>query len=232
MKIHSLSHSARWLLPLLIVGLALVAVACTTPQPLPVAPTPIPTLPPSEVTAPDAGPAVPSVNLPVSAPVASAGATIYKDKCAECHGDDGHGKVDKARDFTDADYLRAASPAAFFQEVTGGQSDMPAYKDELTDGERWDVVFYLWHFSVTPDVLAQGKGVYESAGCVACHGPDGQGTIPQARKFTPDFIASYPASQFYQAVSAGKGIMPAHQDRLSSADRWAVVEYEIGRAHV
>ncbi|MGQ9840377.1 MAG: c-type cytochrome [Anaerolineae bacterium] len=87
------------------------------------------------------------------------------------------------------------------------------------------VTFYVWSFSVDAATLAQGKKVYEEQGCLACHGPQGQGAIPQARKFTPDFIASYPATQFYQSVSAGKGIMPPHQDRLSAADRWAAVEY-------
>jgi cytochrome d ubiquinol oxidase subunit I len=33
------------------------------------------------------------------------------------------------------------------------------------------------------------------------------------------------ATQFYQSVSGGKGIMPAWQDRLSADDRWAAVEY-------
>ncbi len=226
MKMHGLLHNPKWLLPFLVIGLALGLVACSTPQPLPVAPTVIPTLPPATLAPPDtSAPAAPGVSLPVSAPVAAAGEAIYQDKCATCHGPDGNGLVEGARDFTDADYVRAAAPVAFFQAVTGGQGAMPGFKDELTDEERWNVVYFLWGFSVTPDVLAQGKGVYESAGCIACHGPEGQGAIPQARKFTPDYIAGVPASQFYQSVSAGKGIMPAHQDRLSAADRWASVEY-------
>lgn len=226
MKLTTLSRRPKWLLPFFVLILAVGLVACNTPQPLPTAPTVIPTLPPATLPPPDTGaPAAPSVSLPVAAPVAAAGQTIYQAKCASCHGTDGNGVVEKARDFTDADYVRAAAPVAFFQAVTGGQGTMPAFKDELTAEERWNVVFFLWSFSVTPDVLAKGKGVYESAGCIACHGPDGQGAIPQARKFTPDYIAGIPATQFYQSVSAGKGIMPAHQDRLSADDRWAAVEY-------
>ena len=72
--------------------------------------------------------------------------------------------------------------------------------------------------------LAKGKPVFET-NCVACHGPDGQGAIPQAAKFSPEFVSKFPTTQFYQSVSGGKGIMPAWQDRLSSDDRWAAIEY-------
>ena len=75
-----------------------------------------------------------------------------------------------------------------------------------------------------PKVEKSGQEVYEAA-CVACHGADGQGAIPQAAKFSADFIAQHPAQQYYQSVSAGKGIMPAHQDRLSAEERWAAVEF-------
>ena len=74
------------------------------------------------------------------------------------------------------------------------------------------------------ELLAKGKAPYE-ANCVACHGPDGKGAIPQAAKFSPELISKAPATQFYQSVSGGKGIMPAWQDRLSADDRWAAIEY-------
>jgi mono/diheme cytochrome c family protein len=218
----------RFLLCALIILAALVLAACNTPQPLPVAPTPIPTLipatmPPPETTA--GGAVAPAVALPVTAPDAVAGQAVYDAQCAGCHGADGTGAVENARDFTDVDYMRDAVPASFFQTVTDGQGSMPPFKDELSDEERWNAVYYLWSFAVPAAELTQGKTVYETAGCVSCHGPDGQGAIPQAAKFSPDFIAQHPATQFYQSVSAGKGIMPAHQDRLSAEDRWAAVEY-------
>lgn len=217
----------RFLLPALIVLLVLGLAACNTPQPLPVAPTVIPQLPPATVPPPDSGtrPAAEGVAFPVSAPDATAGQAIYQAQCAACHGADGQGQVENARDFSDIDYVRAAAPVDFYQAVTNGKGSMPGLKAELSDEERWNVTYFLWSFSVDAATLAQGKGVYEGQGCLACHGPDGQGAIPQARKFTPDYVSSYPASQFYQSVSAGKGIMPPHQDRLSAADRWASVEY-------
>jgi cytochrome c oxidase cbb3-type subunit 3 len=101
---------------------------------------------------------------------------------------------------------------------------MPPFGDSLSDEDRWNVVYYLWHWTVPQALIDQGKPVYD-ANCVACHGPDGQGAIPQAAKFTPEFISKSSPSQFYAAVSGGMGIMPAWQDRLSEEDRWAAIEH-------
>jgi len=202
-------------------------VACNTPQPLPVAPTPIPTLIPATLPVPDAGAAQPvaaGVIFPSAPPSQAAGEAVYKANCASCHGEDGKGIVENSRDFTDVDYMRAGVPVDFYAAVSGGRGAMPGFEDALTDEERWNVVYYLWHFSVAQELLAQGKPVYETH-CVACHGPDGGGAIPQAARFSPEFISKSPPTQYYQSVSAGKGIMPAWQDRLSSDERWAAVEY-------
>jgi len=210
--------------------LILLAAACTSPQPLPAAPTAIPTLisatmPPVAATVP---PAAQNVIFPAAAPSAQAGEAIYQAKCANCHGADGQGQVEKARDFSDVDYLRAAAPVDFFQTITGGKDQMPAFRSELSDEERWNVTFFLWSFAVKADELGRGKAVFETH-CVACHAADGSAAIPQTPKLTNvEFIASHPATEFYQAVSGGKGIMPAWQDRLSPEERWAAVEY--GRA--
>jgi mono/diheme cytochrome c family protein len=213
---------------LLALGILILAAlaACNTPQPLPVAPTPIPTLAPATLPAPGAagGTPVSGVTFPSAPPSQAAGEAIFKANCASCHGEDGKGKVEKARDFTDVDYMRSASPVSFYQAVSGGHKEMPEFKGNLSDADIWNVVYYLWHFSVGSDMLAAGKPVYET-NCVACHGPDGKGAIPQAAKFSPEFVSKYPATQFYQSVSGGKGIMPAWQDRLSSGDRWAAIEY-------
>jgi len=210
--------------------------ACNTPQPLPTAPTPIPTLPPATLPAPGAATpraALAGVSfLPANPPAAQAGQTIYQAKCANCHGADGKPAVEKARNFQDEDYLRGAVPVEFYQAITNGLQGMPGFKDQLNDEERWHVTFFLWSFSVKSDRLAKGKTVYD-ANCLACHGADGKGLIPQARRLTDvEYIASASATQFYQAVSGGKGIMPAWQDRLSPEDRWAAVEYARAFAYI
>jgi len=205
-----------------------VLTACNTPQPLPVAPTKIPTLPPA--TLPPAVTATPraaiaGVNFPTTPPSATAGEAVFKAKCVACHGADGKAQVAGARNFTDVDYMRAAVPAEFFRVVTKGQEQMPGFEKDLSDKERWDATYYLWHFAVPDAAIAKGKTIFD-ANCVSCHGPDGSGVIPQAAKLNNvEFIASRPLSEFYQSITGGKGIMPAWQDRLSPDDRWAAVEY-------
>jgi mono/diheme cytochrome c family protein len=207
--------------------LALLLAGCNSPQPLPVAPTPIPTLPPATpppASEPTVRPEMVGISFPSEPPSASDGAAVYSSACASCHGADGKGIVEGARDFNDTDYLRAAAPSDFYASITNGKGKMPAFKDPLSDGDRWNVTYYLWHWSVPEATLAQGDQVYQ-ANCVSCHGPDGSGAIPQAPKLTNvEFISSYPAAQFFKSVSGGKGIMPAWQDRLSDEERWAVVE--------
>ena len=215
------------LLSLCVILLSLALTACSHPPPLPEPPpTPIPTLIPATEPPPGAqNTPQPGVTLPTTPPDATAGLAVYTEQCAGCHGADGKGKVEGSRDFTDVDYMRGAAPVDFFAAITNGKGKMPAFKDKLTDEQRWNATWALWSFAVPAAEIAQGKTVYESAGCVNCHAANGQGAIPQARKFTPDFIPQHPAQQYYQSVSAGKGIMPAHQDRLSPEDRWAAVEY-------
>ena len=217
--------------PLLILSILVLGslAACTTPQPLPKAPTAIPTLIPATLpppTTPTPRAAFANVAFPSQPPVAAAGQALYQAKCAACHGADGKGKVDKARNFTDEDYLRGAAPVEFYQVISQGKDEiMPAFKDQLSDEERWNVTFFVWSFAVKPATLAKGNTVYD-ANCAACQGADGKGVIPQARKLNDvEYIAGAPATQFYQSVSGGKGIMPAWQDRLSADDRWAAIEY-------
>lgn len=215
------------LLALCMILLSLALVACNHPPPLAAPPpTPIPTLIPATEPPPGAqNTPQPGVVLPTTPPDATAGLPIFAEQCAGCHGADGKGKVEGSRDFTDVDYMHGATPVDFFASITNGKGKMPAFKDKLTDEQRWDLTWALWSFAVPAAEIAKGKTVYESAGCVNCHAANGQGAIPQARKFTPDFIPQHAAQQYYQSVSAGKGIMPAHQDRVSAEDRWAAIEY-------
>jgi mono/diheme cytochrome c family protein len=211
----------------LAVLLALLMVGCGNPQPLPVAPTPIPTLPPATsppAVEPTARPELAGISFPSAPPSAQDGAAVYSSNCATCHGADGKGVVEGARDFNDADYMRSAAPADFYASITNGKGKMPAFKDQLSDGDRWNATYHLWHWSVPEATIAQGDAIYQ-ANCVTCHGADGGGAIPQAPKFTNvEFISTYPAAQFFKSVSGGKGIMPAWQDRLSDDERWAAVE--------
>ena len=195
---------------LLALGILILAAlaACNTPQPLPVAPTPIPTLAPATMPAPGAGgdqPALAGVVFPSTPPSQAAGEAVYKANCAACHGEDGKGKVENSRDFTDVDYMRSASPASFYASVSGGHKEMPDFEAALTEEETWNAVYYLWSFTVDQEMLAQGKPVYE----IKLRGLPRPGrrraTIPQAAQVQPGVRFEVPAHPVLPIGVRGQG---------------------------
>ncbi|RME43110.1 MAG: hypothetical protein D6791_16260, partial [Chloroflexi bacterium] len=217
-----------WLLIITSLVLLTALTACGNPQPLPVAPTSIPTLIPAtlppEPTA-TLRPAALGVTFPSRSPSAQAAEALYQQNCANCHGVDGKGLVPDARNFSDADYMRGQSPLRFYQIISDGRNEMPAWADKLSVDERWDLAFYLWNFATPPEVLEQGKAIFEQ-NCVTCHGPDGKGVVPGTPDFTNvEWMAGQSPSDFFQVVTEGRGTMPSWQGRLSPDERWAAIEY-------
>ena len=85
--------------------------------------------------------------LSASAGAQNAGETVYKAKCASCHGADGKGatpagKATKARDFCSDDVKKETD-----EEWTGiifkGKNKMPAYDKKLSESEVKEVVAYI-----------------------------------------------------------------------------------------
>jgi mono/diheme cytochrome c family protein len=80
----------------------------------------------------------------------AAGEIIYETNCASCHADDGSGAIPGAPDFTDAAAMAVQSPQALFDVVSQGRGEMPAFADQFSQEERWQVVDYLRTFSYEP----------------------------------------------------------------------------------
>ena len=203
--------------------------ACAPPSRLPEGPTPIPTLAPVqepslalEATAP---PSFSVLSYPAGPPSVDAGQEIYSEDCAVCHGDDGTGTVPGSRNFRDLDYMRGETPADFYVAVTEGRGEMPAYAEDLSSDERWDVVFYVWRLSTSNEVLGSGLKIY-SQNCAQCHGNNGEGELLGSSDFSNLREMSQIAPRdLYQTVTQGRGSMPAMQSLLSQDDRWAVIDY-------
>jgi mono/diheme cytochrome c family protein len=75
------------------------------------------------------------------------GATIFKSKCAMCHGPDGAGKTVmgdklKIRDLRSAD-VQSQSEAALTQIVSKGKEKMPSYDGKLTKEQIDQVIAYI-----------------------------------------------------------------------------------------
>lgn len=202
--------------------------ACAAPERLPTGPTPIPTLIPISGQGEQADTTEEPFTLqsyPAQLPSASNGLEIYQEFCSECHGPDGTGLVPGARDFRDLDYTRGETPQNFYAAVTEGRNEMPSYSESLSSDERWDVVFYIWRLSTSPDTISTGSEIY-AANCSPCHGADGAGEQLGSADFTDlrqmDNLAP---RDLYLTITQGRGSMPAWQSLLSQDERWAVIDY-------
>jgi len=80
-------------------------------------------------------------------PAQSAGETLFKTKCAACHGPDGKGEVPMgkklgARNLSLAE-VQGQSDAQLTDIVTKGKNKMPAYDGKLTKQQIADLVAYI-----------------------------------------------------------------------------------------
>jgi putative copper export protein/mono/diheme cytochrome c family protein/peroxiredoxin len=83
-----------------------------------------------------------------SASIAS-GARLYGAHCAACHGAEGAADGAKGRDMTPrppnlrGDRLARHTAGDVFWWITHGRGPMPAFGDQLSDEQRWDLVNYV-----------------------------------------------------------------------------------------
>jgi len=178
---------------------------------------------------------------PFVPPSPAAGQSIYQAKCAPCHGEIGLGNGVRATDLPNSvtaigssDVARNATPAQWFTIVSQGNLErfMPPFPS-LTERQRWDVVAYTYSLSVTPEIIALGKDLYQ-VHCTRCHGELGKGDGPdsvtagaQLKKFTDqEFMSGRAIQDFYQVITDGvlPG-MPAFNTELADGQRWALANY-------
>ncbi len=74
-------------------------------------------------------------------------ASLYKSKCAACHGADGSGDTSvgkslKIRDLHSAD-VQKQTDAQLTEIISAGKSPMPGYKDKLTADQIKQLVAYI-----------------------------------------------------------------------------------------
>lgn len=152
------------------------------------------------------------------------GRDVYYTQCVHCHGDllDGNGLIGLGQDppptdFVDGPLLGEVSEAYLFWRIARGgpglprefapwRSAMPAFEDEITESETWDVITFLYDsVNMLPDSRQQlvrsaiaGAGatvpsigrasdpvdLYETR-CAVCHGQTGEGDGPAAEFLYP-----------------------------------------------
>ncbi len=80
----------------------------------------------------------------------TAGMMSYSTHCQSCHGERGDGKGERAEklsiapsDFTDEHAMGQMTDGELFWKISHGRRPMPAFKDKLTEEERWQLVDYI-----------------------------------------------------------------------------------------
>ena len=179
-----------------------------TPPPGYVSPTPLPTL---------------GLLYPASAPDVQNGAMIFTQNCAACHGDTGLGNGPQSQQLPVtvpalglADTARSDSPDQWFTTVSQGNLDrfMPPFIGDLSDQDRWDVVFYALTLHTKPDQVAQGKVLFDS-NCSNC-----------ADKFTDQkTMAALSEDDIIRIIKNGQRDIPAFGKNFSDDQALDVAMY-------
>jgi len=124
--------------------------------------------------------------------------------------------------------MRGEKPAEFFEAIRDGVegSAMPAWGEDLTVMEIWDVLYYEWTFATSPPEIRQGKELF-AVNCAACHGMAGDGSgLAGAANFTDQqFMSNEDPLEFFAAIRDGvEGTaMPVWGNELGEDQIWSLV---------
>lgn len=84
---------------------------------------------------------------------------------------------------------------------------------------------------VTKELVDRGQDRYNIY-CIVCHGPLGNGDgmvvrrgFPKPPTYNDDRLRNAPVGHFFDVMTNGWGKMNSYADKLTAADRWAVVAY-------
>ena len=95
--------------------------------------------------------------LPETPEGLAAAKAIYVDKCAQCHGDGGKGDGTEAEmydvkpaDLTDAHMMSEMTDGEIFYKISNGRMPMPAFKKQLNEEQRWQLVHFVRTFAPKP----------------------------------------------------------------------------------
>lgn len=81
---------------------------------------------------------------------------IFKEKCANCHGETGAGDGPEAMMYDPAPadlsraHVRQMTDGEVFYQISEGRKPMPPFKDQLTEEQRWQLVHYVRTFAAKP----------------------------------------------------------------------------------
>ena len=157
------------------------------------------------------------------ATVLRSAASIFRNNCAACHGENAGGQAKAFPNLTDREWQWGGEAAQVEQTITAGrQAVMPGWQAALGDAGVSAVADYVISLSrVEPGRLglAEGErlfGLY----CTACHGPDGGGIAALGAPPLNDGSWLYGGSTLdvRKTIATGRnGVMPSFAERLEPA---------------
>ncbi len=170
----------------------------------------------------------------------NAGASLFGDNCATCHGAGGQG-VKGYPALVDDDWIWGGSLADIRRTLQAGVrsthpetrlSVMQAYGDigVLSGAEIGDLVDYVLNFSgnaASSAATARAAPLY-ALHCVSCHGADGRGDRAQGAPNLTDAIWLYGGERadIARTLRHGRGgVMPSWEGRLSDEQITALAVY-------
>jgi len=170
----------------------------------------------------------------------NAGASIFGDNCATCHGAGGQGSPGYPA-LVDDDWLWGGTLADIGRTLQVGIRSghpearvnvMQAYGDlgVFDSGQIGDLADYVIQLSgraADPAAVARG-GVQFAQQCAACHGADGRGDQALGAPNLTDAIWLYGGERtdIIETIRKGRGgVMPAWTGRLSEAQITALAVY-------
>lgn len=161
--------------------------------------------------------------FPPAAPDVEAGAAIFAEKCAPCHGATGQGDGPQGAQLPVSvpalgvpAVAEKASPSAWYMVVTQGNLErfMPPFSS-LNDQQRWDVVAYALTLHVTPEQLELGKSLVE-AGCKDC---------AKVLSGDPEMMAALSANDLINVMKQGMGGLPDFGKDFTDEEALAAAAY-------
>jgi cytochrome c oxidase cbb3-type subunit 3 len=168
---------------------------------------------------------------------------LFGDNCAPCHGSGGQGGPGFPV-LADDDWLYGGSIETIEQTITNGrQGVMPGHAATLGAAKVDRLAQYVVSLSEGKDD-PEGKELFTTSGCIACHGLDGKGMQAMGsanltdaiwRFDEPDRLASARRTIAHGVNNPGdpetrEAQMPAFSHRLSKDDikKLAVSVYKLG----
>jgi cytochrome c oxidase cbb3-type subunit 3 len=173
----------------------------------------------------------------------SAGASVFKTFCAQCHGSGANGVKGKGYpNLLDDDWLWGGDMESIHTTITHGirnatdadarYSQMPSFgKDGILDeaqiGQAVEYVLQISGQEHDATLATAGATVF-AENCVACHMENGKGDRTQGAPNLTDAVWLYGGDRdtlTYTIYNARFGVMPSWQARLSEDEIRAVATY-------